>query len=346
MIKINSILFIILTLLVASCIKDEPPKPGGGTVVTTGSNGVYITNEGNFQFGNASVSFYADGMTDAVEDLFQPANHRPLGDVCQSMYFFHNKAYLVVNNSGKVEVVNAHTFVSVATIPGFRSPRYFLPVSNNKAYVTDAYANTISIVDLSSHTITGTIACQGWTEALWLAYGHVFVSNENSNKLYVIDSANDIITDSITISFGANAIVEDKNGKLWVLCSGKPAQGMHASLYRIDPLSRTVESTYTFSHASDAPWRLHINGSNDTLYFLNGDCYRMDINEHVLPASPFILADGRNFYGIGIHPANGQVYIADAIDYVQRGKIYVYNADGGLETSFLAGIIPGAFYFK
>jgi DNA-binding beta-propeller fold protein YncE len=343
----RNILFLALSLvLMSSCKKDGPTDPGGNIVITPGDNGVYIANEGNFQFGNASVSYFADGMTEAVEDLFQPANNRPLGDVCQSICFFKNRAYVVVNNSGKVEVVNPTTFVSSATVSGFNSPRYVLPVSNSKAYVSDLYANRISIVSLSSLTITGTIPLPGWTEEMALVYGDVFVTNRKNNKLYVISSQSDAVTDSITIGFGANSIVEDKNGKLWVLCSGSPGNNINATLHCINPLTHTVEKTFTFSNGSDAPWRLDINGSSDTLYYLNKDCYRMSINDNALPASPFIPANGRNFYGIGINPNNGNIYLADAIDYVQRGKIYIYRPDGNLTTSFLAGIIPGDFYFK
>lgn len=344
MTKRNILFFSILILLVSSCKKDGPTDDGGNTVITSGNNGVYVVNEGNFQFGNASVSYYADGMTEAMQDLFQPANNRPLGDVCQSMYFFNNKAYIVVNNSGKVEVVNSNTFVSTATITGFNSPRYFLPVSNSKAYVTDLYANNISIVDLSSGTRTGTIACAGNTEELLLVFGNTFVTNRDKDKLYVINTQTDILADSISIGFGANSIVEDKNGKIWVLCNGK--SNTNATLHRIDPINRSVESTYTFGTTTDSPWRLDINGSNDTLYFLNTDCYRMAINESALPTVPFVASNGRNFYGIGINPNNGNVYLADAIDYVQRGKIYIYKPDGNPVSEFLAGIIPGDFYFR
>jgi hypothetical protein len=38
--------------------------------------------------------------------------------------------------------------------------------------------------------------------------------------------------------------------------------------------------------------------------------------------------------------------VADAIDYVQQGKIYRYDASGYLISEFYAGIIPGAFCWK
>ncbi len=346
MIRKNKILFVSIALcLLFSCRKDKPEnvsQPG----ILIGPNGVFITNEGNFQFGNAQVSYYDPSQTTATQDLFQPANNRPLGDICQSMCLLNGKIYLVINNSNKIEVVNENTFVSSSVITGFTSPRYFLPVSNSKAYVTDLNSNSISIVDLSNNIITGNIPCNGWTEELALVYGKAYVTNKVSNKIYVINTSTDILTDSITIGYGSNSIVEDTNGKLWVLCGGNQSMAISASLHRINPATNIVEQTYTFSNSVDAPRKLHINGTNDTLYYLNGGIYRMSVHSGLLPTSPFIQPGSNNFYGLGIDPNSSIVYVADAVDYLQRGVIYRYQPDGTLINTFRAGIIPGDFYFK
>ena len=50
--------------------------------------------------------------------------------------------------------------------------------------------------------------------------------------------------------------------------------------------------------------------------------YRISVNSNNLPSSPFITSNGRNLYGLGIDPENGDIYLSDAIDYVQKGMIY------------------------
>lgn len=335
--------FLIGVLLLTACRKDRPAPPVEQPV-TMGEGGVYITNEGNFGWGNAGVSYYDIANGAVVEDLYQPANGVSLGDVCQSMRFFNGKGYVVVNNSNKVVVVDPNTFVATATITGFNSPRYFLPVSNAKAYVTDLYANAISIVDLNSYAITGHIACRGATEELVLAYGKAFVTNTLRNHVYVIDTATDQLVDSIAVSRGGNSIVEDAQGKLWVACSG--GGGTQPALYRIDPATVQVEATYTFGSSSASPWRLTTNGDHSVLYFLNDDVYRMAITDGTLPSTPFIAANDRNFYGLGVDSDNGTVYVADAIDYTQRGVVFRYATDGSAMDEFLAGRIPGGFVFR
>ena len=49
---------------------------------------------------------------------------------------------------------------------------------------------------------------------------------------------------------------------------------------------------------------------------------------------------------LGLDPSNGDVYVADAIDYQQQGQILRYSQDGELLDSFYVGIIPGAFCWK
>ena len=344
MIKQKIFFAVIIGFIFFSCRKDKPQSVDNTTV--SGSGGVLITNEGNFQFGNAKLSYYDFQTENVTEDIFQNANNHVLGDVLQSINVFNNKMYLVLNNSQKIVVANSNNIVQTSTIQGFNSPRYFLPITNKKAYVTDLYANAISIVDLSSNTISGSIPLHGWTEQLIQMYGEVFVCNKNSNKLYVIDAINDVVKDSISIGFAANSIVEDKNGKLWILCGGISSQNIFASLHRINPISHQVEKSFSFSNLSDAPMRLKFNGSNDTLYFISGGIFRMNITDNNLPNTPFIQKGTHNFYGLGIRPQNGEVFAADAIDFVQRGVIYRYDANGNLITTFLAGIIPGDFLFQ
>lgn len=333
-------LYLVVLFSLSSCEKEKNDKPPLNT-----GNGVYITSEGIFLGGNAKVSYYNidDGLL--TEDLFQPANSRPLGDILQSLYELNDKMFLVVNNSQKIEVVNKETFVSEAVISGFTSPRHFLPVSDSKAYVTDLFGNSISVVNLNTNTITGSISCTGWTEELISIDDKAYVTNMNSDKVYVVNTITDQMEDSITVSYASGSIKEDKNGKLWVLCSGQQQNNRFAGLHRINPATNQVEASFQFPNAGDSPWRLRMNGTMDTLYFLNNDIYRMAISDATLPAAAFIGKDNRNLYGLGIDPETSIIYVSDAIDYVQRGMVYRYSPDGTLLDSFSAGIIPGEFWF-
>ncbi|MCO6483022.1 MAG: hypothetical protein J5I62_09530 [Flavobacteriales bacterium] len=326
------------------CRKDKPEEPLQATAGPVGEHGVYITNEGNFQWGNASVSFYDKVTQTATEDLYGPANGGPIGDVCQSMVLHGGKGYVVVNNSGKVVVVDPGTFVEQAVITGFQSPRYFLPVGDDKAYVSDYYAGKVAVVDLIGNAITGHIPCPGTTQEMVLHGGKAYVVNETRGEVHVIDVGTDAVTDTIVVNKGANSIVQDAHGKLWVACSG--GGGTAPAIKRIDTQAAAVEASFSYANSANNPWRLRINGTGDTLYFLKGGVFRMAINDPAAPTSAFIPADGRNLYGLGVDPSDGNIYLADALDYTQRGVIYRYGPDGSLQGTFHAGINPSGFCFK
>jgi len=338
------------TLLIitnSSCEKEDPLPvvPPSTTGISIGiGDGVFVTNEGNFLGGNAKVSFYNFSDGTAVEDLFSSTNSLPLGDICQSMTLINGKEYIVVNNSGKIEVCNPSNLLRVTTITGFTSPRFIVPVSASKAYVSDYISNSISIVNLVNNTRTGSFPFPGASEAMVLVGNDVFVSSINRDKVYVINSTTDLIVDSIPVAMGGNSLQLDGNGDLWVLCYGDYVTSSPGGLYRINTSTHGVELSLPFTTA-ESPTKLCANNAGDTLYYLNYSVYRCPITTIALPTLPFITATTQSFYGLGIRPLNGEVFVTDAIDYAQRGKLLRYTPSGTLLDTELVGIIPGGIYF-
>jgi YVTN family beta-propeller protein len=339
--KLNFLLIIFTLVILSSCKKDDD----SGNDSNLYKNGVFIVNEGQFMEGNSSVSFYNPSTKTYVDNIFELVNNRPLGDIAQSIYLHNNRAYIVVNNSGKIEVVDAETFESLGTIQNLTSPRYFLPVGNNKAYVTDLFSNTISVINLNNYTVESTITTNGFTEEMIAHNGKVFVGNKGTGYVYVINPSNHSITDSIALTEGAGSLVVDKNNKIWVLCEGKSWEGIAGALYRINPQDLSIEATFNFSETEFAS-RLRINNAGDKLFYLNNGVVSMDINASSVPASAFIPQGDKFFHGLRINPANNEIYTSDALDFVQRGIVYRYSSDGNLIDEFTSGIIPGEFTFN
>jgi len=103
---------LIISILNVSC-DDENPKPTGEY-----TDGIFITNEGNFSAGNGSVSFYSNKKDSVYNNIFSLINDRPLGSVVQSLTVFDDNAYIVVNASNKIEVVESVSFKEKVTITG------------------------------------------------------------------------------------------------------------------------------------------------------------------------------------------------------------------------------------
>lgn len=318
------------------CVKDKPKVTETKPVQLSVAKKVYIVNEGNFNGGNASVSMFDPTSGEVANDIYSSQNNTSLGDVAQSINQVNGNYYVVVNNSGKIVVCNRE-FKKTAQISGLTSPRYILPISNRKAYVSDLYANAISIVDLNTNLKTGSIPCRGKTEQMVLMYNKVFVCNYDNEYVYVINGLKDQVEDSIAVGKNASSLVIDKEDKLWVLSASR--------LSKIDATTNKAELVLNFQ-AGDSPFALCLNKTKDTLYYINSAIYRLEISATSLPSNPFIAAAGKNFYGLAVSPNDFNIYAADALDYVQRSNIYVFTPQGEQKNFFKAGINSNGFYFE
>jgi len=345
---VRHLFFILIILLFFSCSKEELGPQCVNCIeeeITTKINDVLIINEGTFNWSNASISLYSPENQTVSQNIFsQNNNNLPLGDVAQSVSQINSKAYIVINNSNKIEVIDINDFSSLSTITGFNSPRYFLPINNNTAYVTDLYSNSIQIVDLNSNTISGNITLSGWTEELLLHNDTVYICDMTNDNILLINPNNNTLIDSVKVGESPNSMVIDKNNKLWIMCSGG-FSSTNPKLIKFNPQTRTIETTFTFSNISESPGNLNINATGDQLYFINSSIYKMSINDPLLTQTPFITSSGNTYYQLGINPINEDIYISDAIDYIQNGVVFRYSSSGGLIDQFNAGIIPGDFLF-
>lgn len=324
--------------------------------ISTSERGLFICNEGNFQYGNATLSYY-DPTTKRVEnEIFYRANAMKLGDVAQSMIIHKGIGWVVVNNSHVVFAIDPTTFKEVGRITGLTSPRYIHFVSDDKAYITQIWDNRIFIINPKRYEVTGYIEVpdmtseQGSTEQMVQLGKYLYVNCWSyQNRLLKIDTETDSIVAELEVGIQPTSLALDCNGKLWTVTDGgyegSPYGYEAPSLYRIDPESFTIEKQFSFKKG-DAPSEVQINGRGDTLYWINDDIWSMSVEADKVPVRPFLDSRGTIYYGLTVDPTTDEVYIADAVDYTQQGKIYRYSASGELLDEFYVGIIPGAFCWK
>lgn len=321
--------------------------------------GVFICNEGNLTFGNASLSFFDPGTEEVKNQVFYNTNDFPIGDVLQSMTIIDSLGFLMINNSGKVFVFNTRTMLHEATISGLTSPRYMLPVSSSTAYISDLYSRSMTIINPLTFEKTGSILVGNSSEEMVKIGDNVYVCSWSfNNKIYKIDAASNTVTDSLEVNMQPNSMVVDAENKIWVLSDGG-YPGMlgteSAALARINPETFSIEEIFEFSDILSSPTELTINPTKDTLYYLNNTnsetgakngIFHLSTKAKSMPDQSLIDSKDRLFYGLGIDPLNGVIYVSDAIDHIQRGWVFRFSSGGSIIDSFKVDIIPGEFCFK
>ena len=374
--KKNLVLLLALATLMFSCKPDQPVNP---STITIGS-GMFVLNEGDYQFANSSLTFYDIEADTVVNDLFYKVNNAPLGDVAESMALVDGKLYIVVNNSKYIYKVDANTIVCDTMKPyklgGFYSPREIFFVAPDKAYVTDIVGTNIWIINPQEMKHTGTIAMGNTTEKMLRVGNELFVSNwsyyyidayshDSYHTVQVVDLNNDMKVADIEVGKEPNTMVVDKNGHVWVLCEGRSwdeeydAEGMpygeNPTLWEIDPMLRTAELRYEFEGSDEdddeikgVASTLRANPAGDQFYMIyNNEVRRFDLATLSLSETFRITPEPQGlFYNMVVEPRTGELYIADAKNYMKNGTVYRYTSDGLLLASFEAGIIPSAMLFK
>lgn len=354
----RSVLLVLVVLLHTSCMKWDYGKI---EPIDTKDKGLVVVCEGNFQYGNASLSFYDPLSGDVQNEVFYRANGMKLGDVAQSAALQTSSngtrtLWIVVNNSHVVFAVDPVTFKEKGRIVNLPSPRYIHFVSDTKAYITQLWDNRIIVINPATYEITGYITCpdmtaeSGSTEQLVQIGDFVYVNCWSyQSRILKIDTRSDSVVDALEVGIQPNSLVKDCNGKLWTITDGgyegSPYGYEAPKLHRINPETFAIEKTFTFE-MGDAPSEVSITAQGDRLYWINNDIWSISVTADQIPPRPFIHSKGTIYYGLTVSPYNGDVYIADAIDYVQAGKIYRYSSMGDYIDEFYVGIIPGAFCWK
>lgn len=355
---LSACLFLIAT--VTSC-KKETTVAASGTFTESGT--AIVVNEGNFGSNNGSVSF-VDRNGSIINYIYESANGgMNLGDVVQSYTRVGNKGIVCVNNSQKIEIVDARTFKHLATIADAVKTsyvRYALGISDTKAYVTNGnFAGIVNVLDLTTNTITHSINVGKGPEQLALSGSHAYVCNSGGfdvdSTVSVIDTATDAVTQTIKVGDIPAKILKDAQDFVWVLCAGQTDYAgwpnitklTPSRLVRINSATNTIDKNFTLITAGNPSYvvNLAIGNNGRTVYYSISDkIFALDITAGSLPATPVI--SGREFYGLAASPFTNQIWGLSAPNFTSGGSVYRYTSAGTLVDSLKVGIGPNSVAFN
>lgn len=349
--------FLAFLLLFSAC-GNEPPQP---IPAADFANGVYLCAEGVFSQTSGTITHY-NPITKQVRAggcLFRSINGRDLGNVVQSLSFFGDKVYIVVNNSNKIEVANANTWQEEAQILGLSQPRYALPISSRTMYVSqwgnDGLTGEVKVIQTPENQVISTVAVPAGAEqflqhqnTVWLThtggYGH-------DNRLTIIDTSTHTVLHTISLPADVpNSLQKDAQNRIWVACGGKTIYTNYpnidtslsspAALLCIDPNTRLIHTFFTLDYGGNAR-NLQINPQTQQLYYLYKDgVYAFDIAQGL----PTRILSG-NFYGLGYDAGLNELYAAKN-NGISPADVYRISPTGAAIDTISAGAFTNAAIFR
>jgi len=364
--KINKISFILVLSIffLNACSNDDDLNLPDVEVeeeeepIAAFQTGILISNEGPFGSGSGSVSFINSNLTSVQNTIYEAVNGETLGNIVQSIGFDSgDQAYIISNNSNRVDVVNRFTFEQIQRIEtGLQNPRFFIE-ANGFGYISnwgdpvDPNDDYIAVLDIRTFEMITTIPVSEGPEELLFNGTSIYVTQQGgfgvNDVVTVINPANNQVISEIQVAEVPNGLQLDSQGNLWVLCGGfatfdsSPFPESQGRLVRINTDSNTVDQSFDF------PMELHPNFLNidgDTIYyFLNGGVFTGSALDYTLPTDPSFNTS----FLWNMEVEDGFLYGCNAGDFASNGIVEVYDViEGILSTTLDVGIIPGGIYFN
>lgn len=369
-----------LAFQLCSCEDDseEAPRGVGGVAVSPPAadpeiKGVFVLNEGQMDKNKCSLDYFDYTRGKFYNGLFRAMNPDVplgLGDTGNDLAVWRGRLYAVVSGSGLIEVADARTVrhIGYVELPGCRH----IAFSGGKAYAT-AYSGetdeetklqkgTLAEIDLGSLEITRTCPVGFQPEGVAAAGGKLYVANSCAigpdytityeRTVSVVDMETMTLEKNIDVAINLNTMQLGADGKIYVISRGDYGS-VPSDVYVLDTQTGAVEGALGVRAASMclAGDSLYIVGNE---YSYATDSYERsfviyDVRKKAVTDGSFIAGGAdtgiNSPYGIAVNPENGDVFVADAGDYVNPGELFCFSRLGALQWTAVTGDIPGHMAF-
>lgn len=314
------------------------------------SKGAFILNEGNFGWGVTTVDFLSFEKDTIYADIFAVANNNaPLGNVVQSMLPAPDCFLLSVNNSQKVEIVNNSNFKRQKTINGLRSPRYMALSSNSdKVFITDLYDTALSVAELKSGQVLSRINLGFSSEKIARFKDKILVCagslDYKTGQFLVIDEHSQKIIQRINLeSMPLDMTLNGNTGQVWLALAASDTK--NGSICCLE-----YNTNYTLAQQSTLPnfkpRKICYDEQEKKLYVLAQNTVYTTNTSHAKLELFLSFPSAQIIYNMSVNTQRKELYLTEALDYVQKGKLLVYDlASKKLKKTYRVGVIPSEILF-
>lgn len=320
----------IAALVIGACSPTSSDKKDGS------GRTVLIVNQGGFNRGEATLSELRVESRTVREDVFSAKNGRPLGDVAQSLTEFGDRLFIVVNNSHKIEVVAKSDYRSLGTIaiPGNASPRYMAISASNHGYVTNLYSNNVMKVDLTTLSVIKQIDVGMGSEGIVMSNDTAFVAKNLASdfsagrQIALIRTGNDAVIQTWETCVGPTQLAVI-GSNLVVSCTGTWGENDGEIVVHNRSNGAIVRRIALNAYAGG-----FAKAAGNVIYVLANGVKRVDVGSGSVSS-----VTSRSFFAIGYDGES--LWLADALNYAQAGRLIRASSTGAAIDSFTVGIVPG-----
>jgi len=355
--KINKFLLsaLILSVLFVACDNDDDMQEPKGDY----ENGILVSGEGSGA-ASGSISYVSDDFTTVEHQIYNQVNTgKELGTYLQSVAFDATNAYVCVDQSNSITVVDRYTFEEKGVISnGLILPRYMI-IENGVGYATNWGSTAtdiddfVAVIDLDSYEVTSTIAVGNGPERIVAENGKLYVSHKGAyttnNIITVIDIASKA-TLEITVKDNPDELFFDNSGNLVVLSEGRTIYDASwnvigqtpAAISKINISTNVLNEELVFPDGSN-PSLLVTDGMN-MYYNLGSKIFKLANSDSSLPSTEFINTQAGYLYGMEAN--NENLFILDA-SFSGQSSMDIYNIATKTKTiSVAAPVSASKIYFN
>ena len=315
------------------------------------TTGIYIGNQGNFSDANGSVSFH-----DPVSATTQQNAIPNLNTLIQSITLHEGIGYIMANTSNRIDIFDAETNTRTSQIIGVPSPRYLAVIDSTKAYVSNLFDNTITLINLLDECPEAAIPVGSNPEDIVVTSGRAYVANNGfgaDSTLTVIDVETDEIIDTIDLECDGPRMLEvDGQDEVWVICNGNTVynddfteiiEQTNGQVVVLGGRSGTVRTRFELdaqvgselggqdSYYDAITDRLFVVQENRILVFNTTTNTQLDAIE---------ISGEEQIGGVAYDAAGDRLYLARITGFTTAGFVSVHDLSGAEVSRFDAGIAP------
>lgn len=340
--------FLILSsVLLVSCSKnDDPVTP---QPVETKYKGVYIVNEGLYGQNNSSISYYDFETQTSNNDVYSNVNSGlNLGDTANDIDVFGDKAYIAVDISNKIEIIDMNTFKSLGNIDlgASSSPRDVVILDSTIAYVTCLAKDALVKFNPSTKQIIKTIPVGSKPEAAVYSAGKIYVTNSGygyKNTVSVVDITTDTEEKVLTVGYNPRFAHTKNDGYVYIVCSGQFDDLGKGGIYKISTNNNTVVDSLIIN---SNPGESCLINNNKMVVANNAGLLKVNLSTMEQEGDTFVSSMSINslygvIYSLSFDSKNNLLYCGNPKDFLQNGEVVVLDLNGSEIKRFDVGINPG-----